>query len=81
MDHHDGSKEKSDEKLYQLLKMMQQDDIDAEFVEDNLGITRMELESIVNESIKLGFLRYSSVDELELTDKGIDYIKWRNSVF
>lgn len=70
--------EERDEKQYKLLKMMQLDDIDAEFVINNLGVTESELKTLVDELIERGFIQYVPNEEVELTEVGIRYIKWRD---
>ena len=65
----------------QLLKMMYSDDVDAEIVVNNLGITRNQLKSIVAELVELGFLQFVSQDELEITEDGIKFIKFQDSKF
>ena len=73
--------EKQEEKKYQLLKMMYLDDIDAEYAINNLDISEIELKSIVEELVELGFIHFISDDETELTIDGIKYIKYRDSQF
>ena len=67
-----------EETQYQLLKMMYLDDIDTEFVVNNLGISESELKSLVDELIERGFIQLISDDEAEITDIGIRYLKWRD---
>jgi len=70
--------EEHDEKQYQLLKMIYLDDIDLEFVVNNLGISENELKSLVDELVERGFLQFISDDEAEITEVGINYLKWRD---
>ena len=67
--------EEHNEKQYQLLKMMYMDDVDSIHAVNTLGISENELNSLVEELVELGFLRYTSDDEVELTRKGIKQIK------
>ena len=71
-------KEEHDEKQYQLLKMMQLNDVNKEFVTKNLGITESELKSLVDELVERGFIQLISDDEAEITEIGINYLKWRD---
>lgn len=60
---------------YQLLDMVYEDDIDAETVTEELGISMDELKAIVDALVKYGLLQYISEDEVEITEKGIEYIE------
>ena len=44
----------------------------------NLDITESELKTLVNELLERGFIQYISEDEVELTEVGIRYLKWRD---
>ncbi len=57
------------------MKIMYSKDVDAEFVTDKLGISSNELRSLVDELVKRGLLRYTTDDEVELTEQGIKYIE------
>ena len=70
---------KKDDLYYQLLKMMYIDDVDAEHVENYLGISTDELKNAVDELVSLGFLKHTSEDEVELTDDGVTLIMHRES--
>ena len=65
---------KKDDLYYQLLKMMYLDDVDAEYVENYLGISTDELKTVVDELVFLGFLKHTSDDEVELTEEAIEYV-------
>ena len=69
---------KKDDLYYQLLKMMYFDDVDAEYVENYLGISTEELITVVDELVFLGFLRHTSDDEVELTEEAIEYVTHQN---
>ena len=70
---------KKDDLYYQLLKMMYIDDVDAEYVENHLGISTDELKNAVDKLVFLGFLKYNSEDEVELTDDGVALIMHREA--
>jgi len=65
-------------KQNRLLKMMYLDDIDVDYVKTKMKVTDEELEFMVDELVELGFLEYSSDDEVELTDEAIYYITSRD---
>jgi len=67
--------DKREEQRDQILKMMYLDDIDSEFVKNNLDISDKELTAIVDELVELGFLQFISDDELEISKKGTIYVK------
>jgi hypothetical protein len=53
-----------------LLRAIYSDkEVDSEFVIDVLGISVSELETIVKDLVKRGFMKFNSDDEAELTDK------------
>ena len=54
--------------------MMYTTDIDAETATNQLGITVDELKKIVTDLVENGMLKSAGEDELELTDKGKEYI-------
>ena len=58
-----------------LIKIMYSEDVDSDFVTEQLGISFEELQALVDILVKHGLLRYSSEDELELTEKAIRYIE------
>ena len=70
-----------EEKQDLLLSMMYKDDVDAEFVKNNMDVSEEELNSLVNDLISRGFLQFVSGDEIELTKDGILYMKNQNSEF
>jgi len=70
-----------EEKQDLLLSMMYKDDVDAEFVKNNMDVSEEELNSLVNDLISRGFLQFVSGDEIELTKEGILYMKNQNSEF
>ncbi len=73
--------EEHDEKQYQLLKMMYNDDVNIKHALKILEISENELMYIVDELVELGFLEYISDDEAEITEEGISYLKWRELDF
>lgn len=64
-----------EEKRDRLLKMIYTEDISAKNVQNTIGITEVELESIVDELLELGFLKFIDENELELTNDAILYLK------
>jgi len=75
------AQEDHDEKQFQLLKMMYNDDVNIKHALDILEISENELMYIVDELVELGFLEYISDDEAEITEEGISYLKWRELKF
>lgn len=73
--------EEHDEKQYQLLKMMYNDDVNIDYALNSLKISENELMYLVDELVELGFLKYTSDDEAEITEEGISYLKWRELNF
>jgi len=73
--------EEHDEKQYQLLKMMYNDDVNVKLALNTLDISENELMYLVDELVELGFLEYISDDEAEITEEGISYLKWRELNF
>jgi helix-turn-helix protein len=73
--------EEHDEKQYQLLKLMYMDDVNSQYVINSLEISEDELNSLVEELVELGFLKFISDDEAEITKEGISYLKWRDLEF
>ena len=70
-----------DETQIQLLKMMYLDDIDTEYAVNNLGISKMELVSIVDNLVEQGYLKFNSDNDAEITQDGIEFIKSRDLKF
>ena len=70
-----------DEKQYQLLKMMYNDDVNIKRALNILELSENELMYMVDELVELGFLKYVSDDEAEITEEGISYLKWRELNF
>jgi hypothetical protein len=70
-----------DEKQYQLLKMMYNDDVNIKRALNILELSENELMYMVDELVELGFLEYVSDDEAEITEEGISYLKWRELNF
>jgi len=58
-----------------LLKMIYDQDINAESVQKTIGLTDLELESIVDELVQSGFLKYINENEVEITNHGILYLQ------
>jgi hypothetical protein len=73
--------EEHDEKQYQLLKMMYNDDVNVDYALKTLEISENELMFLADELVELGFLKYISDDEAEITEEGISYLKWRELNF
>jgi hypothetical protein len=69
--------ENHDEKQYQLLKIMYNDDVNVKCALNKLDISENELIYLVDELVELGFLEYTADDEAEITEEGISYLKWR----
>jgi len=69
--------EEQDEKQYQLLKMMYNQDVNSEYAIKTLEISENELMYLVDELVELGYLKYTADDEAEITEEGISYLKWR----
>jgi hypothetical protein len=63
-----------------LLKMIYLDDIDSEFVKNEMGISDDVLENLVNQLVKVGLIEYKSDNEVELTNEGIYYIVNRDLI-
>ncbi|MEF8848219.1 MAG: hypothetical protein V5A68_03710 [Candidatus Thermoplasmatota archaeon] len=68
------------QKEYKLLKLMLKRDMDAETAIQHLGISREELNKIINKLSKMEMLHYVSYDTVELTDTGISYIEEKEEV-
>ena len=66
------------EEHYQLLKFMNTGNTDINFFLDKMEITMNDLQNIVNESVSIDLLQYIEDDELEITDKGLEYIRSKN---
>jgi PKD repeat protein len=60
--------------LSELMKIMYSDDVDAKFATDQLGISAEKLKTLVDKLVKRGLLRYTSDNEVEITEQGIKYI-------
>lgn len=73
--------DEGDAKKYQLLKMMYNDDVNVNLALNTLNISENELEYLVDELIDLGFVKYTADDEVEITEEGISYLKWRELNF
>jgi helix-turn-helix protein len=63
-----------DEKQFMLLQMMYTSDIDAAMATEMLGVTEDELEKLVQQLVNFKFLKATSQDEVELTERGTKYI-------
>jgi helix-turn-helix protein len=63
-----------DEKQFMLLQMMYTSDVDAVMVTEMLGITKDELEKLVQQLVHYKLLKATTPDEVELTEKGTKYI-------
>jgi reverse gyrase len=73
--------EEHNEIQYQLLKMMYNDDVNLEYALNTLDLSEDELMYLVDELVELGFLKYISDNETEITEEGISYLKWRELNF
>jgi len=62
------------EKDYELLEVLHSRDMDAETALALLHISMEELESMIHRLIKIEMLHYSSTDEVELTESGINQL-------
>ena len=65
------------DKQYHLLKMMCNGNNNVEVILNSLNISIEELNSRVEESVNLGYLQFIREDEVEITDKGLYYIRSR----
>ncbi len=63
-----------DEKQFMLLQMMYTSDIDAAMAIEMLGVTEDELEKLVQQLVNYKFLKATSQNEVELTERGTKYI-------
>jgi hypothetical protein len=66
-----------DEKEFELLKMLQSRDMDAETAIVLLHITKTQFDTIVKKLLDYEFLQYISYNIIELTELGISYITKR----
>jgi hypothetical protein len=66
-----------DEKEFELLKMLQSRDMDAETAITLLHITKTQFDTIVKKLLDYEFLQYISYNIIELTELGISYITKR----
>jgi hypothetical protein len=62
------------EKEYELLKILQSRDMNAETATKLLHITKEDLTAMINKLSRIEMLHFVSYDELELTHRGINYI-------
>ena len=65
------------EKEFELLKMLQSRDMDAETAVVLLHITKQQFDNIVKKLLEYEFLQYISYNVIELTELGISYISKR----
>lgn len=65
------------EKEFELLKMLQSRDMDAETAIALLHITKQQFDNIVKKLLEYEFLQYISYNIIELTELGISYITKR----
>ena len=65
---------KIDDQQHEFLKMLYSRDMDSETAMWVMHISDYELDYIVSNLLKLGFLQYISQNEVEITQKGIDFI-------
>jgi len=66
--------------LSELMKIMYSDDVDAKFATDKLGISTETLKTLVDKLVKRGLLRYTSDNEVEITEQGIKHITIQNKL-
>ena len=64
-----------EEKREHLLKMMYQEDVSEDLVKSSMNISENELNSLIEDLISHGLLQFVSGEEVELTRKGILYMK------
>ncbi len=57
-----------------LLKLMYLEDVDSEYVKEEMRVTDKELQYIVDNLLDKGFVKHSKNDEIELTMEGIYHI-------
>jgi len=62
------------EKEYKLLKLMLERDMDAETAQHMLGISKQELNNMIQKLSEMEMLQYVSFDTIEITETGIGYI-------
>jgi len=62
------------------MKIMYSDDVDAKFATDELGISTETLKTLVDKLVKRGLLRYTSDNEVEITEQGIKHITIQNKL-
>jgi len=62
------------EKEYNLLRLMSEQDMDAETARHILNITHEELENIINKLLEIELVKYVSGDTIKLTKSGSDYV-------
>ncbi len=67
------------EKEYKLLKLMLERDMDAETAEHTLGVSKEELNSMIQKLSEMEMLQYVSFDTIEITETGIGYISKKES--
>ena len=65
---------KIDEQQHEFLKMLYSRDMDSETAMWIMRLSELELDYIVTKLLKLGLLQYISQNEVEITQKGIDFI-------
>lgn len=61
-------------KEYQFLEMLYEQDLDATQATELLQVSMNDLEYMVKRLLKFGLMKYVSEDEVELSQKGIDYL-------
>ena len=62
------------EKEYKLLKLMLERDMDAETEEHMLGVSKQELNQMIQKLSEMEMLQYVTFDTIEITETGIGYI-------
>ena len=70
-----GKKIEISKKEFELLKILFAQDVDINTATDILQVSEKELNYMVNRLLTLEMLHYSSFDEVELTDSGINHLK------
>ena len=63
------------EKEFELLKMLHARDVDIETATDILNVTEKQLNNMVRKLLTLEMLHYISVDEVALTDNGLNHLE------
>jgi hypothetical protein len=66
------------EKEFELLKMLHAKDVDIKTATDILNVTEKQLNNMVRKLLTLEMLQYISVDEVALTDDGLNHLETKD---